>query len=259
MFRRPLNLIVPCLAMVALLSLPSESRAGRIWDCLFGNAPPPQTTYAPAYVAPVGVAPSCTTCDPCYSPCEPVCSPCAVRTSGYMPTAVYRALYRPVACNAYGCTVTTYRPFLGTYQTRLVPYATYRPVYAPTVTYRSYYSPCVSRGVPAASYSGEVVPTAECPTCTPAPPAATQPSGQVEPQRKTFERETKKPAPDNEEDLQPIPRPEEESNSTPALLDPNDRTARRPATARASRVRAAGYAVPAPADRNDGGWRGAEQ
>ena len=38
--------------------------------------------------------------------------------------------------------VTTYRPFLGTYETRLVPYTTYRPYYAPAIAYA--YSPCPS-------------------------------------------------------------------------------------------------------------------
>ena len=34
--------------------------------------------------------------------------------------------------------VTRYRPFLGTYETRLVPYTTYRPYYAPGIAYAAY-------------------------------------------------------------------------------------------------------------------------
>ena len=85
-----------------------------------------------------------------------------------MPTAVYRALYQPAVATAYQpvyqpaapCTtcasygVTTYRPAFGwTYQARLVPYTTYRPVYtaAPVVAYSgcsscASYSPCTSCG-----------------------------------------------------------------------------------------------------------------
>ncbi len=55
-----------------------------------------------------------------------------------MPTVVYRALYQPASY-----AVTTYRPFLGTYETRLVPYTTYRPLYTPVVSYGYVgYSPC---------------------------------------------------------------------------------------------------------------------
>ncbi len=183
MFHRTRNQLTVLCGVVALaLAMPAASHAGPIWDCLFGSGPPAQTTYAPPYapvvVAPVAVAAPCaaTTCQPCQQtcqpcqqtcqPCQPMCAPacgsCVPQTCQYMPGVVYRALYppavvayRPVAacntCVGYG-TVTTYRPFLGTYETRLVPYTTYyRPVYAPAVAYA--YSPCTGCGSCAAGCS----------------------------------------------------------------------------------------------------------
>ena len=128
------------------------------------------------------------------------------QTCQYMPGVVYRALYpaavvayRPVAacntCVGYGA-VTTYRPFLGTYETRLVPYTTYyRPVYAPVVTYA--YSPCASCSPYAGCGScsgcsscaggacGAMTPAAPAPSCPscgagarlPPPYAGEQPAG----------------------------------------------------------------------------------
>ena len=244
MYRRPISLIVPCVAAIVLLALSAESRAGHIWDCLFGNAPPSQTTYAPSF-APAYVA-------PCYTPCAPSCSSCVPQTCQYMPTVVYRALYRPAACNPWtGCSVTTYRPFLGAYQTRLVPYATYRPIYVPAISYQSYCSPCVSCGP-----VGCGVPTSDCSSCAAVPQAVPQTVPQSAP--KTFQQEVKKPATDP--GLQPIPQSDAQLNSMPApmLPDPNDRTAVRPAIRRATRVQAAAYTVPSPSERNDGGWHAVE-
>lgn len=264
MFRRPTSLIVPCLAAMALLAFPAESRAGRVWDCLFGNAPPSQTTYeptfAPVYAAPVYAAPSC---EPCSTPCVPSCSPCVQQSCGYMPSVVYSALYRPAGWNAYAApTVTTYRPFLGTYQTRLVPYTTYRPIYVPAVTYQScyapsystYYSPCYNSCNPCVSCDSGACGTSSssCSSCGVAPQSAPPAAPQFAPQ--TYERKVEKPA---ENSLQPIPQqPDAQLNSAPApaLPDPNDRRAVRPAVRQAARVQPAGYALPAPADRNDGGW-----
>ncbi|MCD4728780.1 MAG: hypothetical protein K8R46_14035 [Pirellulales bacterium] len=245
MYRRPISLTILCVAAIVLLALPAESRAGQIWDCLFGNAPPSQTTYAPAYVAPTYVAPT-------YTPYAPSCSPCAPQTCQYMPTVVYRALYRPAAYNPWtGSTITTYRPFLGTYQTRLVPYATYRPIYVPAISYQSYCSPSVSCGP-----VGCGVPTSDCLSCPAAPQAVPQTVPQSAP--KTFQQKVEKPAADP--GLQPIPQPDAQLNSMPApmLPDPNDRTAVRPTIRRATRVQAAAYTAASPSERNDGGWRPVE-
>lgn len=237
MYRRPISLTVLCVAAIVLLALPAESRAGQIWDCLFGCEPPSQSTYAPAYV-PAYVAPCATSCAP--------------QTCQYMPTVVYRALYQPVAYNTWaGSTVTTYRPFLGTYQTRLVPYATYRPIYVPAISYQSYYSPCVSCGP-----VGCGVPASSCSSCVAAPQAVLQTAPQAVPQArpKTFQQKVKKPAANPY--LQPIPQSDAQLNSMPApkLPDPNDRTAARPAIRQATRVQATAYTVPNPSARNDGGW-----
>ena len=73
------------------------------------------------------------------------------QTVQYVPQTYYRAAYVAVPVTAYqpvvaadpctGCAVTTYRPVTAvTYQTRLVPYTSYRMVYA---------NPCT----PCASYS----------------------------------------------------------------------------------------------------------
>ncbi len=239
MYRRPISLTILCVAAIVLLVLPAESRAGHIWDCLFGNAPPSQTTYAPSF-APAYVAPAYAA--PCYTPCAP-------QTCQYMPTVVYRALYQPATCNPWtGCSVTTYRPFLGTYQTRLVPYATYRPIYVPAISYQSYYSPRVSCGP-----VGCGVPTLDCSSCAAAPQAVLQTAPQSAP--KTFQQEVEKPTTDP--GLQPIPQSDAQLNSMPApmLPDPNDRTAVRPAIRQATRVQATAYTAASPSARNDGGWR----
>ena len=176
MFRRPIqSLTVVCGVVTAMLAMPAASHAGRILDCLFGTAPPSQTTYAPPF-APACVAPACAPAvrrlcacvRPACGSCA-LCSSCAPQSCQYMPTVVYRALYQPAAVARRaarargGCgscyapyaasyapytaayAVTTYRPFLGTYQTRLVPYTTYRPLYTPVVSYGYVgYSPCTS-------------------------------------------------------------------------------------------------------------------
>ena len=183
-----------------------------------------------------------------------------------MPSVIYRALYARPACNtcntstAYA-SVTTYRPFLGTYQTRLVPYTTYRPIYVPAISYQSCYlpSPCASCGPvscgsscsscvsPSCSSCG--VSSSGCSSCS----AGVQAAPQSSPPQ-TFQQKTEKPA--AKDNLQPIPQTDTQLNSMPApkLPDPNDRTASRPATRQAARVIPVAYSVPAPADRNDGGW-----
>jgi hypothetical protein len=101
---------------------------------LFGcpSCGPSVSYYAPAYVAPAYVAPTTY----------------VANYPSYVPVATTRA-YAPVV---------TYRPFLGTYRTRLVPYTTYYPsystyyqtAYAPVVPYVSY-SPCASCVSPCSS------------------------------------------------------------------------------------------------------------
>lgn len=270
MYRRPLTLTVFYLLAAMLPAFPDDARAGRIWDCLFGNAPPPQTTYAPAFV-PTSAAPACTPI--CAPMCQPVCTPCGVPQSCQPVSAtvyspVIRTAYSPVYRAAFNpvypaVAVTTYRPFLGTYQTRLVPYTNYRPIYVPAVSYQSGYlpacpSPC---GVSRPSYSSYGVVESGCSSCAPAPamqqaPAAAQPSApQTEP--KTF-RESERPA--SNDDLRPIP-VETQFNSTPApplLPDPNNRTAARPVILPASHTRPIARPAPTAPERNDGGWYGAD-
>ena len=147
--RNLLGLTLACGVVAAMLAMPAQSQgACRLWDCLFGAAPCAQTTYAPAYVpAPVYAAPACAA--PCarlvrlrhasMRPIGPTIAYSPVATTAYSP--VVATAYQP-AVGVYP--LTTYRPFLGTYQTRLVPYTTYYQSYyaAPAVTYA--YSPVVS-------------------------------------------------------------------------------------------------------------------
>ncbi|MBN1396112.1 MAG: hypothetical protein JW959_13905 [Pirellulales bacterium] len=240
MHRRPKYLLF-AFAAAALLALPAESQAGRVWDCLFGNAPPSLTAYSPVFV-PSSATPSYSSCESSCDPCAPIGSPCVVpQTCQYLPTVVYRPAYHPAAHGSYGVsTVTTYRPFLGAYQTRLAPYTTYRPLYVPTVYYQnycapSYCDPCASCGSAAGGAVGS-----SCPSCVPAAQAAPQTAPQ------TYKDEVKKPAVDRP--LDPIPQSEGQLNSTPSpqLPDPNNRTAARyPTTS---------HVAPAPSERNDGGW-----
>jgi len=317
MFRRTrTQLTVLCSVVALALATPAESRAGRIWDCLFGSGPPPQTTYAPPY-APVAVAAPCAApaCQPCQQPCQPcqpmcapACGSCVPQTCHYMPGVVYRALYpptvvtayRPVApcntCVGYG-SVTTYRPFLGTYETRLVPYTTYyRPVYAPAVSYA--YSPytgcspyagcgscggCSSCAGGACGVTAYETPAPSCPSCAAAapslpppymgeqpvaspatygpqngvPPATYGPQNGAPP--RTFEEKANKPA--TEPPLKLIPQPEAQPSSmpTPALPDPNNRTAARRPVYSSARVALAAQPVDEPPLKDDGGWRAVKE
>ena len=216
-----------------------------------------------------------------------------------MPGVVYRALYppavvayRPVAacntCVGYG-TVTTYRPFLGTYETRLVPYTTYyRPVYAPAVAYA--YSPCTGCGSCAAGCSScsscngcsscaggacgaatYETPAPGCSSCgagapsLPPPYAGEQPAapaGNYPPQNalppRTFEEKANKPA---TEPLKPIPQSGAQPSSmpSPALPDPNNRTAARRPIYSSGRIVLAAQPVDEPPLQDDGGWRPAKE
>jgi hypothetical protein len=143
-------------------------------------APAYTAAYAPAYTA--AYAPAYTAAyAPAYTAAyAPACASCPSQTCGYMPTPIYRTLYRP-AVASYG--VTTYRPLFGgwTYEARMVPYATYQPVYTPApvaaysgctscVNYSSYnaYSPCAAGGCGTVSFAA---PSSGCSSC--AAPAAT--------------------------------------------------------------------------------------
>jgi hypothetical protein len=142
-------MITAC-AAAALLGAPTAGQAAcALTDWLFGNG---QTTYAPAYTAPVVRAPA-GACG--CAPVQPVCQPCCT------PTAAYRISYRPVATVTYmpvvgvdacsGCAVTTYQPRqTWTYRASLDPYTPYRAAYAPAMAVGS----CSSCGcAPCSGYS----------------------------------------------------------------------------------------------------------
>jgi len=283
------QMLVVCLAVTALLAMPAESRAGRVWECLFGPAVPSQTTYAPAYVpsyAPTYAAPACQP----YAPSCVPCTPCAVQVCQYpaaaLPVVVQRPIfggYRPAGWAPYAATVTTYRPFLGTYQTHLVPYTTYRPLVVPAISYlpvaSSYYSPCGScspcggcslcggYGSPCAGGAcGSAVYSSPsgCSSCGSSvggqPAASSVPMGSTPamPQQpaepKTFKDE-KVEKPESGPDLLPIPQADTKLNSTPTP-PPSSGKNRLASAGEAVRtaVLPAAWPVPPAADRNDGGW-----
>ncbi len=276
MFRRPIHsLTVVCGVVTAMLAMPASSRAGRILDCLFGTAPPSQTTYAPPF-APADVAPAYA---PVAAPACGSCAPCisyVPQTCQYMPTVVYRALYQPASY-----AVTTYRPFLGTYQTRLVPYTTYRPVYTPVVSYGYVgYSPyagcspyvgcssgggcssCGSGGSGAVMYGAPASGCASCGVPAASPPVSSSPAPEATPPTtpKTFQNEAEKPPAGPE--LKPVPQGDVQPNSlpAPALPDPNNRRVASAAPVRpAARVQPAAWNGPAGSADDDDGWRPARE
>jgi hypothetical protein len=299
MYRRnTYRLIVLGVALAAVLALPAESFAAcRVWDCLFGSGPAPQTTYAPPYVPPVAAQPCAAPCQPCAAPCQscapcvtyqscqpcatvvPACGSCVTQTCN-MPGVVYRTLYPPVAMAAYrpaaacntcvGYTpVTTYRPFFGTYETRLVPYTTNLPVYTPVATYA--YSPCTScaayatyapcsscspcggGGCGVVSYEAPAAGCSSCAASAAAVPAVENAAPNPAPPR-TFEEKANKPAID--QDLKPTPQPEvrPSSNPAPIIPDPNSRRAERPIST-AARVSLVARPVEEPPLRDNDGWR----
>jgi hypothetical protein len=288
-----------------------DSRAAcRLWDCMFGKAPAApcaQTTYAPPYVpAPVYTAPAaaCQPCIPTCTPCTP-CTPCAPQTCQYMAaspiaTVAYSpyVAYSPAVVTAYqpvvdSYAVTRYRPFLGTYETRLVPYTTYRPYVASAIAY----SPCASCAACAPSPCagcgscgggsscgsggcGSVayeVPSSGCSGCgnvvaapTPAPGYSAVPApvaDQSGPPRTFKGEESHKPVPDTNgsdtnKELNPIPAPTSDtkpsSMSAPKLPDPNDRTASRSPAYSTVRIQTASLPVKQPVKRppveDNDGW-----
>lgn len=291
MFRRIQNrLIVLCLATLLVAAVPAETQAGQIWNSLFGCGPCTQTTYMPVYrpttyYMPAVAAPSC-------APCASSCAPCAPQTCQYMPSVVQSALYPPCAPTAMttcrpACqtwtgyaAVTSYRPLFGTYQTRLVPYATYRPVYTPVVSYGyaapcatcptySSCAPCASGGCGVPTYSSPA-PASGCASCAASQVAPTStyqsaPATNYAPQnpapQRTFEEKVNKPA--VEQDLKPIPQPETTKPSslpTPSLPDPNNRTAvRKPIYSSVRIIPAASASAEQPPLQDDGLWRAVKE
>ena len=222
-------------------------------------------------------------CQSCATPVAvaPTYTGCVTQTCGYMPTAVYRALYQPrvvtayrpvyqpaVAYSAYSnYAVTTYRPWYSgwSYRARLVPYTTYQPVYraAPVVAYTGC-SPCVSSN-PCNSYSpcaggacGTVTygaPASGCSSCA-APATSITPAPQNAAPPKTFQEQEKVQKPTTETELKPIPQSEMQLNSTPAPLlpDPRDRTASRTVHSSA-RITLVGNPVETPTIQSNDGWQ----
>jgi hypothetical protein len=227
-------LTIACAVTVALLAMPAVSMA-QCYSC----------------AAPVAVA-------------APACNTCVAPTFAYMPTPIYRTLYRPVAVYqpAVGCNTCTsyayaaYRPvFPWTYHGRLVPYTTYQPVYSavPVAAY-SGCSPCAaySSCSSCSPCGGCGVTTSGCSSCTaPATTVTAEPSTTTVPQTplKTF---SDKPV--AEPEIKPVPQNDQNMKqmSAPALPDPRDRTTTRTVytSARVAMV-SSPAAVSAPAD-NDG-------
>jgi hypothetical protein len=267
MLRRTLQALTVACGVTALLATPTESRAGcRLIDCLFGTAPAASsaTTYAPpyvpapAYAAPAPVCQPCVTVAPCSTPCVQSCEymPSVAPTVAYRPYAAYAPVvttaYQPVSYQPVvgSYAVTRYRPFLGTYETRLVPYTTYRAYYAPAVAYAPVagytaayaYSPalsCGSCGCGSCGYSscgscetggcGSAIygaPSSGCSSCNVASSAVVTPpidAGSSASPQPTFEK-ANKPVPDT---LEPIPANDTKLSPmrSPTLPDPNGRTA----------------------------------
>jgi hypothetical protein len=168
-------LVVACVLAAMMLAAPTEGRAAcALLDWLSGGSNA-KTTYAPPYAAPVAYVPAAAATSGC--------APCT-QTVQYVPQTSYRAAYVAVPVTAYqpvvtadpctGCAVTTYRPVAAvTYQTRLVPYTSYRMVYANPCTpcasysYAPSYDPCTTCGP--ASYAR---PMSSCGPCAGAPTSA---------------------------------------------------------------------------------------
>jgi hypothetical protein len=293
------------LGVVAVaFAVPSQSQAGCVvWDCLFGAAPCSQTTYAspytpaPVYSAPATYcAPACQSYVPCATPCATPCAaPCAPQTCNYATSQPYYAYspvaytaYQPVAYTAYQPVVgvyplTTYRPFLGTYQTRLVPYTTYRAYYAPAISYGYSVAPsCGPCGYSSCDSCGSIgcgsvgcgstgcgsvvygAPSSSCGGCGSGSTVISSPAASSSGSAPATFKETKKPDANGEsatkanEDLKPTPEtPTTPSSTTPVLRDPNDRTASR-VTNSSARVQVVGRRVETAPVAEDSGWHPAK-
>jgi hypothetical protein len=290
------SLVLACGVVTAMLAMSCESQGGcRLWDCMFGAAPAAQTTYAPAYVpsAPAYTAPACQpACQPtCVPVAAPSCSPCC---ETYVPCATpctpqpccnyatyrpyYSSYYAPTVVTAYRPVVgvyplTTYRPFLGTYQTRLVPYTTsYQAYYAaPAVTYG--YSPCSScapcGGCSSCASCGSggcgvtyQTPASGCSSCNASVAVASEPAAESKASAPPTFKTNKPPVneePAAKDKIDPIPDPKATpSSTTPALPDPNDRTASR-TTDGSARVLLITRQAPAAPVVEDSGWHPAKR
>ena len=98
MLHRPIRkLTAACVAMASLLSMPSESRAGRIWDCMFGSTPPSYTTARALRSPPVVTVPSCPSCSSCASCAAPACQPApGCQSCQYAAGRVQRDITQPI-------------------------------------------------------------------------------------------------------------------------------------------------------------------
>lgn len=211
MFGRVMQrLTLMCGVAAALLAMTGETHGGRLWDCMFGAAPPSKTTYVPPYVPGRPAGPTCTpTCSTCTPVCVPTCTPTCVsvcpsscgtyasHSCQYMPGVVSRSLFQPMGPIAYrpapssgGCAtcyapmnavypLTTYRPNFGAYQTRLMPYASSLPHGMPVIAGAACPS-CTSCGggrCGAAAYAPLPAPVgAGCSTCGVPNAATSQPA-----------------------------------------------------------------------------------
>lgn len=179
MLLRSKHVVLPVLAMMAVLSNPSTSQACRcldwLWPWNWGRRA--AVGYAPA----VGVAPACGTCAP---------------TTTYMPITAYRTVYQPTAvtacqpvtsgcglfggcCGLFGSSATTtYRPVTSVvYRPALVPYTTYRAVTAMPVTVApATCDPCGTAPTTTYSVGTAYAPTAYAPATTYTPAVSTCPT-----------------------------------------------------------------------------------
>jgi hypothetical protein len=276
MTHRNLRLFALAIGVAAIVfAIPLQSQ-GQCTGCTYGSVPYAQTTYAPVYTPTYYSA---------YTPYASSCQSCSY--AAYYPSYAYA----PAAVTAYQPVVaayplTTYRPFLGTYQTRLVPYTTYRSYYTPAVScsvgYYGYttaysaapscsscggctsYSPCTSCGYGAVTYyDGPAVVSYAAPSCGCASPAVVAetpvagPPAAAQPTYKTKKPET--PEPETPKgDIKPIPATgATKSSTTPTIPDPNDRSASRTTTSSA-RVQFTGRTIQTPPVAIDSGWQPAK-
>jgi len=255
-YRNMRGAVAACGATVLLLAVPAQSSACGWLDCLFGGwcGARSQTTYrVPVYT-----------------------SPSAPQTCRYVPQTCYRTVCQQVPVTTFqpltgcdpctGCPVTTYRPVTTwTYQARLIPYTTYRPVYSnacdPCGGFATY-APvgscigCASETAVAEPSGYESGPAGS--SMEPQPePATSAPALETTPPARTFEES--KPAGESPKELQSVPNTNLNSVPVqPQLSDPRGRVTSLP-------IRQAAYyprvdLPPKPlltrhTPIDDGGWR----
>ncbi len=269
MLTKPILRLVLAGVAAGVLGAPVPARACAFLDRLFGRSPGvsvAQTTYAPPFQGPVAVssvpavrvARPVTVCSPPMTACPTVqtCQYVAETRLEPRPRPILTALFGPRVeqqvdpCT--GCTVTTYRPRTGLFP-QLAPTTTYRMVCSPTMTPAVAYSPVVtyapaSHTIPQPSHFGVPgCPTGGCgppPALPPAvPPAHTQvapgPAPYTGPEAGTItprtfapqqEQRDRRPEPEQQESLPPLPDGNTKLERTPAplLVDPSNRTTSHP-------------------------------